>query len=90
MKLQEDEPGMARGRGFGPTRPQAGTPDDPGEPAAAPARDVDWRDFREHLATAEKDGSRRWLYPKRPSGRFYRHRTWLSWLLLAVMVVGPV
>lgn len=58
-------------------------------PAAAAARDVDWRDFREHLATAEKDGSRRWLYPKKPSGRLHRHRTWFSWLLLAVMVAGP-
>ena len=58
-------------------------------PAAAAARDVDWRDFREHLATAEKDGSRRWLYPKKPSGRLHRHRTGFSWLLLAVMVAGP-
>ncbi|MFM8419639.1 MAG: cytochrome c oxidase accessory protein CcoG [Verrucomicrobiota bacterium] len=89
MNLEEDNPDRARGHGPGPARTPPATPDPLGEPAAAPARDVDWRDFREHLATAAKDGSRRWLYPKRPSGRFYRHRTRFSWLLLAVMVVGP-
>lgn len=30
-----------------------------------------------------------WLYPRKPAGRFYRARTWLSWLLLAVMFAGP-
>ncbi len=63
------------------------------EPTAAdasqPARDVDWQDFREHLATAEKDGRRRWLYPKRPSGKLYQYRSWFAWFLLAVMVAGP-
>lgn len=30
-----------------------------------------------------------WLYPKKPRGRFYQARIYLSWLLLAVMFVGP-
>jgi cytochrome c oxidase accessory protein FixG len=52
-------------------------------------QEVDWQDFRDHLATADPQGRRRWLYPKRVSGRWYRWRTWMSWVLLTVMFVGP-
>lgn len=52
-------------------------------------RPADWQDFRDHIATADKDGSRRWVYPKRVNGRFYHARTYLSWLLLAIMFAGP-
>src|SRR5262245_36843466 len=47
-------------------------------------------DFRDHIATADEQGRRKWLYPKHPRGRFYRARTWLTWLLLAVMFGGPL
>ena len=57
--------------------------------AHSATREVDWQDFREHLATADKDGNRRWLYPKKPAGRWYRRRTCLSWLLIGVMFTGP-
>jgi cytochrome c oxidase accessory protein FixG len=50
---------------------------------------VDWEDFRDHLATADKDGRRKWLYPKQPSGRYTRARTWLGYLLVVVMFAGP-
>src|SRR6516164_7647809 len=50
---------------------------------------VNWTDFRDHLATADQEGRRRWLYPRQPHGRYYRGRTWLSWILLAVMFAGP-
>jgi cytochrome c oxidase accessory protein FixG len=46
-------------------------------------------DFRDHLATADKEGRRQWIYPRKPAGRFYRARTWLSYLLLAIMFAGP-
>jgi cytochrome c oxidase accessory protein FixG len=52
-------------------------------------KEVDWEDFRDHLSTADKEGRRMWVYPRRPAGRFYRARTWFSWLLLAVMFFGP-
>lgn len=52
-------------------------------------QDINWGDFRDHLATADQQGRRRWIYPKKPSGRFYRWRTYVSWLLLAIMFVGP-
>ena len=46
-------------------------------------------DFRNRLATADQEGRRQWLYPRKVNGRFFRARTWLSWLLLAVMFAGP-
>jgi cytochrome c oxidase accessory protein FixG len=46
-------------------------------------------DFRDHLATADKEGRRQWLYPRKPSGRYFRARTYLSWVLLAIMFAGP-
>lgn len=52
-------------------------------------QEIDWKDFRDHLTTADKAGHRQWLFPKQPSGRFYRWRTWLSYVLLAIMFVGP-
>ena len=50
---------------------------------------IDRSDYRDHLATADKEGRRIWIYPRKPRGRFYRARTYVSWLLLAVMFAGP-
>ncbi|MHB8521469.1 MAG: cytochrome c oxidase accessory protein CcoG [Limisphaerales bacterium] len=69
--------------------PPAPTPDAQERDGHAAGQDVDWNDFRDHLATADREGHRRWIYPKTIGGRFYRARTYVSWLLLAVMFVGP-
>jgi hypothetical protein len=53
------------------------------------AQEINWDDFRDHLATADQEGNRRWLYPKKVRGRFYRLRTYVSWLLLAILFTGP-
>ncbi len=58
------------------------------EPGSA-VHSADWDDFRDHLATADKEGRRRWIYAKKPEGRFTRARTYVSWLLLAIMFAGP-
>jgi cytochrome c oxidase accessory protein FixG len=47
------------------------------------------KDFRDHLSTADLEGHRKWLYPRKVGGRFYRARTYLSWLLLGIMFSGP-
>ena len=48
-----------------------------------------WGDFRNHIATADRDGSRKWVYPTKPRGRYYRARQWLTWVMLLVMFGGP-
>jgi cytochrome c oxidase accessory protein FixG len=52
-------------------------------------QDIDWKDFRDHLATADQQGHRMWLYPKKPKGRIYNFRTWFSYLLLVILFTGP-
>ncbi len=46
-------------------------------------------DYRDHLTTVDDKGGRIWLYPKKPSGKLYRYRTLVSWLLLAILFVTP-
>jgi cytochrome c oxidase accessory protein FixG len=54
-----------------------------------PADAVNWSDFRDHLSTADKEGRRRWLFPRKVRGRFFNARTYVSWLLLGLMFAGP-
>lgn len=53
------------------------------------AQEINWQDFRDHLATADQQGHRKWLYPRKPAGKYYRARTVVSWVLLALMFAGP-
>jgi len=45
--------------------------------------------FRDHLATVTKEGKRQWIYPKKPSGRFYNARTIVSIFLILFLVIAP-
>ncbi|MGZ5545374.1 MAG: cytochrome c oxidase accessory protein CcoG [Limisphaerales bacterium] len=47
------------------------------------------QDFRNHLATADKQGHRRWIFAKKVSGKWFLRRTHVSWVLLAIMFIGP-
>jgi cytochrome c oxidase accessory protein FixG len=53
------------------------------------AQDIDWDDFRDHLATADQQGYRRWVYPKKPAGRWHRRRAWFAFALIVIMFAGP-
>ena len=45
--------------------------------------------FRDHIATADKDGKRLWIYPTKPKGKLYSARTYFSWLLLIILFGLP-
>lgn len=45
--------------------------------------------FRDELATVTKEGKRIWIYPKKPSGRYYTARTILSYFLLLFLFAAP-
>ncbi len=49
----------------------------------------DKQEYRNQLATVTSDGKRKWVYPKKPSGKFYNARTILSFFLLAFLVIVP-
>ena len=53
------------------------------------ARKNPTQDFRDHLATADDQGRRRWIYAKKITGKWTRWRTRVSWVLLALMFTGP-
>ncbi|MBI1268673.1 MAG: cytochrome c oxidase accessory protein CcoG [Cryomorphaceae bacterium] len=45
--------------------------------------------FRDSISTVDKQGKRVWVYPKRPSGKFYNWRKWVSYTLLALLIAAP-
>ncbi|SHL17796.1 cytochrome c oxidase accessory protein CcoG [Hymenobacter psychrotolerans] len=45
--------------------------------------------YRDTIATVDAAGKRVWLYPKKPTGRLYRARKWISYGLLALLFAGP-
>ncbi len=53
------------------------------------AFDEDTEEYRDHIATVDGAGKRIWLYPKKPSGRFYNARTWVSLAFLVIFLVMP-
>lgn len=37
----------------------------------------------------EQNGTRKWIYPKKPQGKFTTYRTYVSWLLLTILFTIP-
>ena len=45
--------------------------------------------FRDTIGTIDEEGNRKFIFPKKPSGRFYDYRKWVSYFLLIVLVASP-
>ncbi|MEG1377013.1 MAG: cytochrome c oxidase accessory protein CcoG, partial [Myroides sp.] len=45
--------------------------------------------FRDRLGTVDEEGKRIWVYPKKPSGKFYNLRKIISYLLLVILLASP-
>ena len=45
--------------------------------------------FRDTIATIDKEGKRKFIFPKKPSGKFYDYRKWVSYFLLIILVANP-
>ncbi|MBS9766424.1 MAG: cytochrome c oxidase accessory protein CcoG [Flavobacteriaceae bacterium] len=45
--------------------------------------------FRDSIGTINKEGKRNFIFPKQPSGKFYKYRTYVSWVLLSFFVIAP-
>ena len=45
--------------------------------------------FRDTIGTIDVEGNRKFIFPKKPSGKFYDYRKWVSYFLLIVLVANP-
>ena len=46
--------------------------------------------YRDTISIVNKEGGRKWIYPKKPEGRFYNARTIVSIFLLAILFGMPI
>jgi len=49
----------------------------------------DSENFRDSIGTIGEEGKRAWVFPKKPSGKFYKYRKWVSYFLLAFLMLSP-
>ena len=45
--------------------------------------------FRDSVGTMEQSGKRRWIFPKKPSGKYTNYRVLVSIILLALFFAIP-
>lgn len=45
--------------------------------------------FRDSISTINEEGKRSWVYPKKPKGKFYEYRKYVSYVLLVFLLVAP-
>lgn len=45
--------------------------------------------FRDTIATIDEEGHRKFIFPKKPSGKFYTYRKWVSYFLLLILIANP-
>ncbi len=45
--------------------------------------------FRDTIGTIDDEGNRKFIFPKKPSGKFYDYRKWVSYFLLLVLIANP-
>lgn len=50
----------------------------------------DDEEYRDSIATVDKDGKRIWLYPKKPKGAFYNKRVIATIVFLVLFFAGPL
>ncbi len=41
------------------------------------------------ISTVDNEGKRKWIYAFQPKGKYYKYRTWLSWVYYAIFFLTP-
>lgn len=49
----------------------------------------DQESFRDTIGTINEEGKRAWVFPKKPSGKWYSYRKYVSYFLLAFLFAAP-
>ncbi len=52
-------------------------------------QDNEHEQFRDSISTVTKEGKRAWVFPKKPSGKFYRYRKTVSYILILFLFAAP-
>ncbi len=45
--------------------------------------------FRDSIGTINEEGKRSWIFPKKPKGKYYDYRKWVSYFLLIFLFAAP-
>ncbi|KVV15152.1 cytochrome c oxidase accessory protein CcoG [Flavobacterium sp. TAB 87] len=45
--------------------------------------------FRDTIGTLDSEGKRKYIFPKKPSGKYYDYRKWVSYVLLSIFIICP-
>lgn len=45
--------------------------------------------FRDSIGTVDDKGKRTWVFPKKPKGKYYKYRKYVSYLLLSIFFIAP-
>jgi cytochrome c oxidase accessory protein FixG len=45
--------------------------------------------FRDTIGTIDEEGHRIIIFPKKPAGKLYEYRKWISYLLLTILIANP-
>ena len=48
------------------------------------------KSFRDRPININEGGGRKWVYAKKPKGKWYNRRTYLSWFLLLFLILAPI
>ncbi|WP_394972982.1 cytochrome c oxidase accessory protein CcoG [uncultured Croceitalea sp.] len=49
----------------------------------------DQENFRDSIGTINEEGKRAWVFPKKPSGKFWKYRKYVSYFLLVFLISVP-
>lgn len=49
----------------------------------------DQDNFRDSIGTLNEDGKRAWVFPKKPDGKWYEYRKYVSYILLTFFLAAP-
>ncbi|MEP3208628.1 MAG: cytochrome c oxidase accessory protein CcoG [Maribacter sp.] len=49
----------------------------------------DKENFRDSIGTINEEGKRAWVFPKKPSGKWYSYRKYVSYFLLVFLLLAP-
>lgn len=51
--------------------------------------DLQEESFRNEVGTMDKTGKRKWVFPRKPKGKFTNYRDYTSYALLAIFLYSP-